>query len=41
MANAARPVTHIRPRITRTLAKLNRKGIRLHDTMTLKDYRPE
>jgi 2-polyprenyl-6-methoxyphenol hydroxylase-like FAD-dependent oxidoreductase len=38
MANGARLVAHIPPGITRALAKLNRKGIRLHDTMTLKDY---
>jgi hypothetical protein len=38
MANGARLVAHIPPGITRALALLNRKGIRLHDTMTLKSY---
>jgi 2-polyprenyl-6-methoxyphenol hydroxylase-like FAD-dependent oxidoreductase len=38
MANGVRLVAHIPPGLTRALAKLNRKGIRLHDTMTLKNY---
>ncbi|MGH3885151.1 MAG: FAD-dependent monooxygenase [Pseudonocardiaceae bacterium] len=38
IANGARLLAHIPPGMTRALAKLNRKGIRLHDTMTLKGY---
>jgi 2-polyprenyl-6-methoxyphenol hydroxylase-like FAD-dependent oxidoreductase len=38
MANAVRLVARIPPAITRALANLNRNGVRLHDTMTLKDY---
>lgn len=38
MANGARLVAHIPPGMTRALALLNRKGIRLHDTMALKSY---
>jgi hypothetical protein len=38
MANGARLLAHITPRMIRALAKLNRKGIRLHDTMALKSY---
>jgi 2-polyprenyl-6-methoxyphenol hydroxylase-like FAD-dependent oxidoreductase len=35
MANAVRLVAHIPPAIIRAAAKLNRKGVRLHDTMIL------
>jgi hypothetical protein len=38
MANGVRLFAHIPPGILRALAKLNRKGIRLHDRMALKDY---
>ena len=38
MTNAVRLVAHIPPALTRAAAKLNRKGVRLHDTMTVKDY---
>jgi len=41
MANVVRLVAHIPPGITRALAKLDRKGIRLHDIMTLKTMRTE
>ncbi|MFF0311420.1 FAD-dependent monooxygenase [Streptosporangium sp. NPDC004379] len=41
LAAAARLVTVLPEGMVRALAKLNRSGVRLHDTVTLKDYRPE
>jgi 2-polyprenyl-6-methoxyphenol hydroxylase-like FAD-dependent oxidoreductase len=38
MVNGTRLLAHIPPRIIRALSQLNRNGIRLHDTMALKDY---
>jgi hypothetical protein len=41
LVGAARLINVLPGSVSRAIAKLNTGGIRLHDTISLKDYRPQ